>query len=84
MKLRARDFIQIIDKEIEWCKANPVGSLSESGRLTPEWRVGFINGLEQAKLLIARLEQAINEPQPTRQPGWSGNYGGSGSDPVDV
>jgi len=44
-----------IDKEIEWCESN---LSAEGSPVSPEYKLGFIAGLEQAKLFAS-----INLPE---------------------
>lgn len=49
--VKREKFKAIIQNEIQWCKDNPLLE-----KVTPEFRDGFIKGLEQALYLISQVE----------------------------
>jgi len=46
-----KDVMKILDSEIMWCEKHPEKAF------TKEYRKGFINGLIQAKYLIAQINK---------------------------
>ena len=55
-KISLDESVQIINSEIQWCHQEPMISL-----VTPQFRDGFIRGLEQAKLLLIMLAKNKTE-----------------------
>ncbi len=49
-RITVKQAITLLEREIKWCEQNPMPD-----KVTPEFRKGFISGLEQAILLLASL-----------------------------
>jgi hypothetical protein len=54
MKLTLKEAVDLLEKEVQWCLEHPELEVSEDAR------VGFINGLRQAQLLLQKAEKVIN------------------------
>lgn len=68
MRLTQKDIYELLDSEISWCKENELEAF-------PEFRRGFIAGLEQARLI---LREAYEKPEEARGkvdalPNWGEN-----------
>jgi hypothetical protein len=53
MRLKIKEIITILQKEIDWCSKHPNTSLSK------DEQKGFINGLRQAQYLIKAFESKV-------------------------
>lgn len=53
MKLTLKEAQTILQKEIDWCKANPKKGI------TKIFRNGFCAGLKQAQYLLEKAEESI-------------------------
>ena len=54
--MNMNDIIKLIDQQIQWCADNP-----EYRDITKSYHQGFINGLDEAKYLIWKLNESKNE-----------------------
>ena len=56
MNIDMGDIIKLIDQQIQWCADNPGYS-----DIAKSYDQGFVNGLDEAKYLIWKLNELRNE-----------------------
>ncbi len=56
MNINISDIIKLIDRQIRWCGDNP-----EFSDINKSYQQGFVNGLDEAKYLIWKLNKSKNE-----------------------
>lgn len=55
MNLTPKEIIKIIQVEINWCLDNP------NDELNHDQRMGFVNGLRQAQILIEKFSRVVED-----------------------
>ena len=56
-KLTVKDVIELIDKELEWCKSEEAQRIT----ITEEYKSGFVAGLSLVKLFIDKATEALKD-----------------------
>ena len=56
-------FISVLDAEVSWCLRNP-----DTKRNSEEWEEGFIDGLNQARLLWIAFARTNNKQDSRESP----------------